>query len=905
MDVVGAILKPVAETLMEPVKKHLGYLIYSTKHVRDMSSKMRELNAARHAEEDHLDRNTRTRLEISSQVRSWLEEVEKIDAKVQTVPSDVVACCSLKIRHKVGREAFKLIEKIESATRQHSLITWTDLPIPLGKVDTMKASTSTPSSDHHDDFQSREKTFSQALKALESNNTSHMIALCGMGGVGKTTMMQRLKKVAKENRMFDYMVEAVIGETTDPIAIQQAVADYLRIELKESTKPARADKLREWFKANSREGKNKFLVIFDDVWQSVDLEDIGLSPFPNQGVDLKVLLTSRDINVCTMMGVEANSIINVGLLTEAEAQSLFQQFVETSEPELQKIGEDIVRKCCGLPIAIKTMACTLRNKRKDAWKDALSRIEHYDIRSVAPKVFETSYHNLRDEETKSIFLMCGLFPEDFNIPTEELMRYGWGLKIFDRVYTIREARNRLNTCIERLVQTNLLIESDDVGCVKMHDLVRAFVLGMYSEVEHASIVNHGNMFGWPENDMTDSCKTISLTCENISQFPRDLKFPNLTILKLMHGDKSLRFPQDFYEGMEQLQVISYGNMKYPMLPSSPQCSTNLRVFHLHKCSLRMFDCSSIGNLLNLEMLSFADSGIDWLPSTIGNLKKLRLLSLRDCNGLRIEQGVFKNLVKLEELYIGNASGFTDDNCNEMAERSSHFSALEFEFFNNKAEVKNMSFENLERFQISMGCSLDGDISESSHSYENTLQLVTNKGEILDSKLNKLFVKTEVLCLSVDGMNDLEDVEVKSTHPPQSSSFYNLRVLIVSKCVELRYLLKLRVAKALSNLEHLEVYECDNMEELIHIGTRGNGKETITFPKLKFLSLSGLPKLSGLCHNVNIIELPQLVEFQLGSIPGFTSIYPKNKFEIVVPLNRYSTSTWIVLVQLEKKTKSAA
>ncbi|XP_023760079.1 uncharacterized protein LOC111908484 isoform X1 [Lactuca sativa] len=877
MDVVSVILKPVVETLMEPVKKHLGYLIYSTKHVRDMSSKMRELNAARHAEEDHLDRNTRTRLEISSQVRSWLEEVEKINAKVQTVPSDAVACCSLKIRHTVGREAFKLIEKIESATRQHSLITWTDQPIPLGKVDTMKASSSTPSSDH-DDFQSREKTFIQALKALEPNNTSHMIALCGMGGVGKTTMMQRLKKVAKENRMFSYIVEAVIGEKTDPIAIQQAVADYLRIELKESTKPARADKLREWFKANSGEGKNKFLVILDDVWQSVDPEDIGLSPFPNQGVDFKVLLTSRDEHICTLMGVKANSVINVGLLTEAEAQSLFQQFVETSEPELCKIGEVIVRKCCGLPIAIKTLACTLRNKRKDAWKDALSRIEHYDIRSVAPKVFETSYHNLQDEETKSIFLMCGLFPEDFNIPTEELMRYGWGLKIFDRVYTIREARNRLNTCIERLVQTNLLSESDDDVHVKMHDLVRAFVLGMYSEVEHASIVNHGNMPRWTENDITDSCKTISLTCKSMSEFPRDLKFPNLTILKLMHGDKLLIFPQDFYEGMKKLRVISYDEMKYPLLSSLPQCCTNLRVLHLHRCSLMMFDYSCIGNMLNLEVLSFAKSGIKWLCSTIGNLKKLRLLDLRCCHGLRIEKGVLKNLVKLEELYIGNASGFTDDNCNEMEEISNRLSALEFEFFNNKAQVKNMSFENLERFKISVGRSLDGNISKSSHSYENTLQLVTNKAEISDFKLNKLFVKTEVLCLSVDGMDDLEDVEVNLTRPPQSTSFFNLRVLVVSRCAVLRYLFKLPVANTLSNLERLEVCECDNMEELIHNGTGGSGKEKIMFPKLKFLSLHELPKLLGLCHTVNIIELPQLIELQIKSIPGLTVIYPQNKLE---------------------------
>ncbi|CAI9270384.1 unnamed protein product [Lactuca saligna] len=165
-----------------------------------------------------------------------------------------------------------------------------------------------------------------------------------MGGVGKTTMTKRLKMVVQERKIFIFIVEAVIGERTDPIAIQEAIADYLSVELNQKTKSARAEKLRQEFKAKSDGGKNKFFVILDDVWQFVDLEDIGLSLFPNQGVDFKVLLTSRDTNVCTMMGVDDNSIHNIGLLTGAEAQSLFHQFVETSDPELHKIGKDIVRK---------------------------------------------------------------------------------------------------------------------------------------------------------------------------------------------------------------------------------------------------------------------------------------------------------------------------------------------------------------------------------------------------------------------------------------------------------------------------------------------------------------------------------------------------------------------------------
>ncbi|CAI9261481.1 unnamed protein product [Lactuca saligna] len=878
MEAANEILKQVVPILMIPVNNYLRYIISSTQYVRDMTIKLRELNEASVGIKEHMTRNTSSHLEVPAQVSGWLDDVEKINRKGENVPREVGGCVNLKIRLKAGRNAFEISEEIDSVMRRLSLITWTDHPIPLGRVESMQASTSTPSIEH-DEFQSREVTFVEALKALGPNHKGHMIALCGMGGVGKTTMMKKIKNFVEKKKMFNYVVMAVIGENTNPIAIQKAIADYLCIELNESTKPARADKLRQWFKDNSDGGKNKFLVILDDVWEFVDLEDIGLStPLLNEGVNFKVLLTSRKRDICNMMGVEANSILNVKVLEEVEAQNLFLQFVEIADRELHQIEVDIARKCCGLPISIKTIALTLRNKSKDSWKDALARLEEHDIENVVNEVFEMSYRNLQDEETKSIFLLCGLFPEDFDIHTEELMRYGWGLNLFKKMYTIRRARTRLNACIDRLMDSNLLIESNFVGCVKMHDLVRAFVLDMYCKAEHASIVNHGNMSGWPKNNMNNSCKTISLTCDSIFEFPGDLKFPNLTVLKLMHGDKSLRFPHDFYKGMEKLQVISYDEMKYPLLPSLPQCSINLRVLHLHQCSLKMFDCSSIGNMLNLEVLSFAKSCIEWLPSTIGNLKKLRLLDLRDCNGLRIEQGVLKKLVELEELYIGNAYGFRDDNCNEMAERSNNLYALEFEFFNNNAQVKNMSFENLEQFKISVGRSLDGNISKSSHSYENTLQLVTNKCEILDSKLNELFVKTEVLCLSVDCMNELEDVEVKSTHPRQSSSFCNLRVLIVSQCGMLTYLFKLCVANTLSNLEHMEVYECDSMEELINNGTDGSGKDTILFPKLKFLSLGGLPKLLGLCNNVNIIKLPQLVELKLKGIPRFTCIYTQNKME---------------------------
>ncbi|CAH1435235.1 unnamed protein product [Lactuca virosa] len=124
-----------------------------------------------------------------------------------------------------------------------------------------------------------------------------------------------------------------------------------------------------------------------------------------------------------------------------------------------------------------------------------------------------------------------------------------------------------------------------------------------------------------------------------------------------------------------------------------------------------------------------------------------------------------------------------------------------------------------------------------------LKLVMKKGEVSGSRINDLFEKTVVLCLGVDDINDLEEVGVKSSLRPPSSSFRNLRILNVSECATLKYLFTLHVAKAMSNLEHLEVFNCLVMKELMHLDS--GGEERVTFPKLKILYLSGLPNLSGL------------------------------------------------------------
>ncbi|KAL4586180.1 hypothetical protein LXL04_010812 [Taraxacum kok-saghyz] len=881
MEIISAIMGPIVESVLVPVKRHVSYLFSSTKHVRKMDTRIKQLDGTSIDAKKKKETNITGNLEIPTRVPDWLEEVEDVKKRAHGISSIGCGCFNMKRRYRTGRNAFKITKEIVILDEEYSKIIWNDTPRPLGKVNSMTASTSARlDGDSQNDFRSREKSFNDAMMFLQQNHASQVIGLYGMGGVGKTTMMEQLKKATVEKKTFDYVVKVVIGQQTNMFSVQQAIAEYMGQPLNETSKTAREDRLRITFE-KLPEGRRKVLVILDDVWESFELKEIGLSPFPN---GFKLLLTSRNEKICTQIGVKANlvvKVVRVDVMEKLEANHFFFGITgdeKKGDHELNQLVSEIVKRCGFLPLAIKLIATTLKLEEKFVWRDTLQRLKENNLDKNVQEIIEISYDYLKEEEEKEIFLLCGLFPDDYDIPVEELTRYAWGLRLLHKVSTLREARDRTRTCVQKLKNANLVMDSDCIGCVKMHDLVLSFVLDKVSKGDHPWVINHGDTSKLnTEPGKRESCKSISVTCTGMFEFPRDFWYPNVSLLRLMHGDKSFRFRGDFYQEMKNLHVIAYEKMQYPLLPRSLECSTTIRTLLLQECSL-MFDCSAISELSNLEVLSFAHCGINYLPSTIGKLKQLKLLDLTGCVDLRIDDGVLRNLVKVEELYMrvgdGNVIRFTETNCDELAECSEHLSTLEVEFFDCSCIIENTLFLKLERFSICIGRSLEDNKGESIKKYlvENTLKLLTNKDDLLKSRLNELFEKTEVLHLQVDGMNDLQEVLVESARLPQRS-FYNLKVLDVFKCENLRYLFTTTIASGLMKLERLTVSECPVLEVLVYSENGGEG--LIKFQELKFITLKNLPKLEGFCNNDNAIDLPQLVELTLEDLQNFTSIYPEN------------------------------
>ncbi|KAL8200660.1 hypothetical protein R6Q57_011999 [Mikania cordata] len=499
MDFISPIVIPAVESLILPIKKPLYFLVSSKKYVKDMKKEMDMLKLTEEDIKEKKKTADSNSHEVSHHVSAWLEDAKNMKDKTQNIQTSGIRWFNVAKRYKTGKQCYAITHEIKALIdRNKNDINWTTEQKSLAKV----LSNVAPSVDHDGTqfiFGSRELIFKEALKSLQPSNETHkMIALCGMGGVGKTTMMEQLKKAVKDPKMFDWVIKVVIGENTDPISLQQAIAQYIGKDLTETNKDARAERLREKLVDMSDDGKKKVLVIMDDIWKEVDLKDVGLSPLPN---GFKLLLTSRFEYVCTEMGVKRDSIFNLRVLNDAEAKTLFFGVVGRlsegdDDLELQKVGEGIVKKCGGLPIAIITIAKSLSGNIKEAWQKALWRLQKDDLKDlerITHRIFEMSYENLKEDDDKAIFLLSGLFPYDFDICIEDLLRYGWGLNFFKDVKNLATARRHVKICVNNLIRANLLIDSDHIGYVKMHDLARAFVLSNVSKVKQASIVNHDNI----------------------------------------------------------------------------------------------------------------------------------------------------------------------------------------------------------------------------------------------------------------------------------------------------------------------------------------------------------------------------------------------------------------------------
>ncbi|XP_060670383.1 putative disease resistance RPP13-like protein 1 isoform X2 [Ziziphus jujuba] len=506
------------------------------------------------------------------------------------------------------------------------------------------------------------------LDFLLSDDGHHLsvLPIVGMAGIGKTTLAQLVFNEIGDKVMqkpFEIKAWITVSVESDVFALTEAI-------YKEVTKSSEST-IKETFKLQQKlrdflRGK-KFLLVLDDVW-NVDYKRWCelRSPFESTAHGSKIIVTTRSADVASDLGTVPSRDLQI--LSEEDGWQLvkkraFNDVEQDVSPDLEAIARKIVRKCKGLPLAIKSLSCLLHSKQEIKYWENVLDDDIWDLpkcEDILPALW-LSYYYL-PSHLKRCFAYCSIFPKDYKIEKKELILLWMAQDLLQPHKTkIPEevGEEYINDLVSRSFFQYLDRNNNDII---MHDLMNdlaLFVSGCCFRLEEKysddSIRNARHVSSLKFR--TDDDKKIKDLCEHkVLRTLLNLKMYNVEHLQSMQflrvlSVKSLN-SMELLNSICNLKLLRYLDLSYSYLEEIPDkigTLYNLQTLLLRFCYQLTSLPDSIGNLKHLRYLDLSYSSIEKLPDTICQLHELHTLILNRC-------------WKLTQLSINNATDLINLRC---------------------------------------------------------------------------------------------------------------------------------------------------------------------------------------------------------------------------------------------------
>ncbi|XP_042398831.1 probable disease resistance protein At4g27220 [Zingiber officinale] len=825
---MASVLAACLKSLWDPMTHQLAYIFYLGRKLTELEKNKMALASAKADVLVEVENAKIIGCTPTATVINWLREADNAVVEAEDICSNARSimenstCFRIKIvmRYKLGKQILRA-SKFSSDVQGRKP---GDLFVPPPPVVVLPFPTSLIKN-NTSSFRTLEK-----LRNFLQDDSIGKIGVWGMGGVGKTRLLRNLNNELQETKRFDVVIFVTVSKNwnKDMQKLRNDIGKELYMELEKDN--VRASRL-----LYKRLMQKKFLLILDDVWDKINLENLGI-PSPTEHKGCKIAITTRQRGICNEM--ETDVEIMVEALPDEESWDLFHEKAGGNIPTtIENVARSVCRECCGLPLAIITVGSALRKEvHLDQWKRALRLLQKSNFRfeNMEDSVFvplKFSYDMLRDDQLKKCFLFVALFPEDHEIADQDLIEY-WVMEGYiEGAESLGDAYQDAHRLLILLIDSCLLERSRKKDMVKMHDVIRDMAIKITSDG-----TEEGTKF-WVKagmrleelvetEDLKDKDK-ISLMENNIQLIGVDLYCPNASTLLVKGNVMLYDIPERFFQYMKLLSVLDLSATSIEFLPESISVLVNLSALILKECA-RLKRIDRVQCLKKLRFLDMRESGIIELPEGIVHLTGLVYFKISCTYRLqKIPAGLIAQFSHLEDLEM-NQSFYLEGlkNPQEIIKQFKHLKSLN----NLSLDLENDKLSSL----LETHCNLN---NLASFYLRVGSVMATSKTEYVAKKEGPRKPERRGRCLDITG-----DAACK-----RLAKFANK--LCVYQNRKLRSISQL----GLDNLECVEecwVWDCQEMWSIII----SEEQKDNTYPHLQLLHLERLPKLS-IIFSYNVAAAP--------------------------------------------------